>query len=162
MDAKNTIAELKARLAKAQSERDTWRAAGNQENYLAACSMVDALELQLDALENTTRFPLAGQAAIAAELCITYNGRSYGYRGYRYERFAEAVDYARLDRARAFADPGADSAAPLERLPVPSMVDLDLMRALGIRYADGVFHWREYRYDRLADAVAYARREETS
>ena len=162
MDAKSTIAELKVRLAKAESDRDTWRAAGNQENYLAAYSMVDALGLQLDALENIKRFPPAGQAAVAAELCITFNGRNYGYRGYRYDRFAEALDYARLDRTRAFADPDADDATSLERLPVPSEADLDLMRTLGISYADGVFHWREYRYDRLADAVAYARRGATS
>ena len=65
------------------------------------------------------------------------------HRGYRYDRFAEAVNYARLDRSRAFADPGADDAAPLERLAVPSEAELELMRTLGISYADGVFHWGE-------------------
>src|SRR5882762_10179503 len=111
---------------------------------LKAYSMVEALAMQLE------------------QLCITFNGRSYGYRGYRYDRFAEAVDYARLDRARAFADPGADDAAPLERAPAPSEAERRLMRAHGITFADGVFHWREYRYDRLADATAYADRGETS
>ena len=95
------------------------------------------------------------------EFCITFNGRSYGYRGYRYDRFAEAVDYARLDRSRAFADPGGDDTAPLVRLPVPSPAERRLMRAHSITFADGVFHWREYRYDRLADALAYARRDES-
>jgi hypothetical protein len=38
---------LKTRLARALSERDTWRAAGLQEQYLEAYSMVEALELQL-------------------------------------------------------------------------------------------------------------------
>ena len=39
---------LKTRLARALSERDAWRAAGLQEKYLEAYSMVEALELQLE------------------------------------------------------------------------------------------------------------------
>jgi hypothetical protein len=172
------IAGLKWRLARAESDRDTWRVAGMQENYLGACSMVDALTLQLDQLEASARFPTAPSVAIIApiepsagadgreramaELCITFNGRKYGYRGYRYDRFADAVNYARLDRSRAFADPGVDDGPPLERTPVPSEAELRVMRKLGITLADGVFHWREYRYDRLADAVAYARHGEAA
>ena len=98
----------------------------------------------------------------AAEPGITFNGRRYSYRGYRYDRLADAVNYAELDRSRAFADPGADDAAPLESVPRPSAGDRKRMRGLGITYADGVFHWDKYRYDRLADAIAYARRGETS
>jgi len=182
MDSKDTrisptllqdrIAGLKWRLARAESDRDTWRAAGMQENYLGACSMVDALTLQLEELERTAHESAAPRVAIIpsterpaatardelAELCITFNGRQYGYRGYRYDRFTDAVNYARLDRSRAFADPGADDASPLERTSAPSEAELALMRTLGIRFADGAFHWREYRYDRLADAVAYATR----
>jgi len=167
---------LKARLAKAESDRDTWRAAGHQESYLEACSMVDALALQLERLEGAARHPAAPRVPIipatkppgsspsaprdeVAKL-ITFNGRQYSYRGYRYDRLAEATDYARLDRSRAFADPGADDAAPLEPTAAPNEAELDLMRTLGIRFADGVFHWREYRYDRLADAMAYASREQ--
>ena len=162
MEPKTTITELKARLARAESERDTWRAAGRQEHYLEAYSMVEALAMQLEELERTARFAAAAQAPSvasaspgaspdtqarqAAGLGITYNGRSYGYGGYRYDRFAQAVHYARLDRARAFADPGTKDAAPLERVPRPS----------------GVFHWVKYRCDRLADAIAAARRGETS
>ena len=168
------IAELKARLAVAESGRDTWRAAGNQENYLAAYSMVEALAMQLEALERAARFPAEPEPASvssaspaspdasarqAAEPRITFNGRSYSYRGYHYDRLADAANYAELDRSRAFADPGADDAAPLERVPRPSAAEREHMRTLGITYADGVFSWREYRYDRLADAIAYARRE---
>jgi hypothetical protein len=171
------IAELKARLAIAESGRDTWRAARNQENYLAAYSMVEALAMQLEALERTRRFPAAAEAgsvyiaspaaspdASAGQAApgITFNGRRYSYRGFRYDHLADAVNYAELDRSRAFADPGADDAAPLERVPRPSAVEREHMRTLGITYADGVFSWGEYRYDRLADAIAYARRGETS
>ena len=179
MSLRADIAGLKARLGSAESERDAWRAAGRQENYLAAYSMAEALALQLEELERTERLAPAPRVAVIAatappadspdararemaELGITFNGRSFAYRGYRYDRFADAVNYARLDRARAFADPEADDAAPLERVAAPGEAEQELMRALGITFADGVFHWREYRYDRLADAVAYARRGETA
>jgi hypothetical protein len=44
------IAALEDRIARAESERNTWRISGIQEKYLEACSMVDALELQLERL----------------------------------------------------------------------------------------------------------------
>jgi len=44
------IAVMKARIAKAASDRDGWRAAGRQEKYLEAYLMVEALELQLERL----------------------------------------------------------------------------------------------------------------
>lgn len=53
------IAELRTRLAIAKSERDAWQAVGRQENYVAACAMVDALVLRLDRLQETRRFPVA-------------------------------------------------------------------------------------------------------
>jgi hypothetical protein len=36
------------RIAKAESDRDAWRVAGNEEKYLEAYFLVEALELQLD------------------------------------------------------------------------------------------------------------------
>ena len=58
------VAALQQRIAKAETDRDTWRASGMQENYLEACSMVDALTLQLD-LERTVRRLDAESASIA-------------------------------------------------------------------------------------------------
>lgn len=175
-EMKSALAELNARLAKAESERDTWRAAGRQENYLAACSMADALEMQIQQLQRAARYAAVQstttastaapadspdpRAREAAEFCVSSKGGRFYYRGYRYDRFADAVNYARLDRARGFNEPGADNTAPLELAMLPNETDQNLMRALGISFADGVFHWREYRYDRLTDAVAYARRDE--
>jgi hypothetical protein len=49
------IATLRKRLARALAERDGWHAAGNQEKYLAASAMVDALRLQLGKLEAAPR-----------------------------------------------------------------------------------------------------------
>jgi hypothetical protein len=175
--AESQIAGLKWRLARAEADRDTWRAAGMQENYLGACSLVDGLNLQLDQLEATARLPATPSVALIApteppaastparagetsELSITSIGRQYGYRGYRYDRFTDAIDYARLDRSRAFADPGVDDALPLEHSTTPSESELALMRTLGISFTAGVFQWRQFRYERLADAVVYARREQ--
>jgi hypothetical protein len=42
---------LQLRVAKAEVERDAWQAAGLQEKYLEAYSMVEALHLQLDRLQ---------------------------------------------------------------------------------------------------------------
>lgn len=47
------IAALRARIRKAESERDVWRASGRQEKYLEAYLMVDALELQLERLRKS-------------------------------------------------------------------------------------------------------------
>ena len=66
----NQIAGLKSRLARAGSDCATWRVAGMQENYLGACSMVDALALQLHQLE--------GSGREMAQLCVTFDGRKYG------------------------------------------------------------------------------------
>ena len=56
------IAATRKRLATAESERTTWRLSGMQEKYLESCSMVDALELQLNRLEK-----VALEAALTGE-----------------------------------------------------------------------------------------------
>ena len=53
--AKLAIAALRKRVAAAEFRRSTWLLSGDQERYLEACSMVDALELQLTALEKAER-----------------------------------------------------------------------------------------------------------
>ena len=58
MTKQQDLDALKARLVKALSERDAWLAAGVQEKYLEAYSMVEALELQLERFG--TRSPGSG------------------------------------------------------------------------------------------------------
>jgi hypothetical protein len=48
MTLRQDIAALRARIARAEFERDTWHAAKMSEKYLEAYSLVEALELQLD------------------------------------------------------------------------------------------------------------------
>lgn len=55
MSVHEDIAVLQIRIAKAESERDSWRVSGMQEKYLEAYSMVEALELQLDFLRRAAR-----------------------------------------------------------------------------------------------------------
>jgi hypothetical protein len=50
MTFKEEIAEVQGRIARAQSERDAWRAAGRQERYLEAYSRIAALDVQLEQL----------------------------------------------------------------------------------------------------------------
>ena len=75
------IVAMRARIAKAEAERDTWRTSGNQEKYLEAYSAVEALDLQLEGLRqqgvrNTAR---AQAGAAAGELPVGYNGPRYRY-----------------------------------------------------------------------------------
>ena len=55
MSVHEDIAALHVRIARAESERDSWRVSGMQEKYLEAYSMVEALELQLDFLRRAAR-----------------------------------------------------------------------------------------------------------
>jgi hypothetical protein len=49
MTLEQDIAAIRDRIAKAEADRDAWRAAGLQEKYLEACGLVDRLERQFDA-----------------------------------------------------------------------------------------------------------------
>lgn len=44
------LAALRLRLAKAEADRDTWRAAGREEQYMAAYFLVESLQLQIEQL----------------------------------------------------------------------------------------------------------------
>ena len=48
MTFQDEITAMRARIAKAESQRDTWQASGMQEKYLEAYLRVEALEQQLD------------------------------------------------------------------------------------------------------------------
>ena len=47
MTTQDEIDAIKKRIAKTQSQRDAWRAAGLEEKYLEAYFLVEALELQI-------------------------------------------------------------------------------------------------------------------
>jgi hypothetical protein len=125
MTLKEEIAELRQRIAKAQSDRDTWLASGRQEKYLEAYSLVEALELRLDGLHQ--------QGLLALRRSMR-----------------PASDAADLED---FGDPGPGA----EELEAPGPSQRELMAELDISFRDGVYRLGVHRYDRLVDAVAYAR-----
>jgi hypothetical protein len=117
------------------------------------------------AQESSTATDMAVQTAspldeqrLKTELGIRRMGWRYEYRGYRYDRLADAAAYARVDRERQHdqaaleASPQADKAPPM-----PSLDDLALMAAWEIRFDAGFYSFQQYRYEHLCDAVAYAR-----
>ena len=157
------IVAMQARLAKAEAERDTWRTSGMQEKYLGAYSAVEALEAQLEALRQQGLRNMAQSAGdrhrLMAGFSISYNGRHYRYDRYRYDLLEDAVDYARLQCAlppREHLD-AADAMAASEVVEAPDESGRELMAAHGITFQDGIYRLGEYRYDRLVDAVNYAR-----
>jgi len=170
------ISDLQSRIARAHVERDTWRASGMQEKYLEAHSTVDALELQLEALRQqglraTARNEPANDAAIPAameeppadreglmaEFAITFNGRQYQYDRYRYDRLNDAVEYAKLRRSAPSPHDGGMAMPAVQMVQSPDGAQRQLMRSLAITFDEGVYHLGAYRYDRLADAINYAR-----
>jgi hypothetical protein len=178
MDYAADIAVLKVRLATAETQRNTWRAAGTQEKYLEACSMVDALELQIGALVQTARRAAliaalppepapsvakvpaespAERERLMAEFAISFNGRHYQYGRHRYGLLANAVNYAQRQRSNSGPNPRhLLGAAPPQAAEVPSEAQRKLMSSVAITFQDGVYRLGDYRYDRLADALDYA------
>ena len=104
---------------------------------------------------NTTQ-PAAANEALAAQLEISFDGRRYAYRQYRYDRFDDAVNYARTNRNRPdFACD--DGFVPNWSSPFhPTDEDMQLMKPYGITYSGGCYVYGNYRYDQLEYAMAYA------
>jgi hypothetical protein len=131
MSIREEITALQARIAKAQSERDTWQGSGMQEKYLEAYSLVEALEVQLERLRQEglrtfaknrasvgallTRRPPSGSAAGSAPdapgepepaiagFSLAYSGRQYEHDGYRYDCLADTINSANPQCASAKA-----------------------------------------------------------
>lgn len=97
------------------------------------------------------------RANAAARLGITWNGRHYCYRHYRYDRLDNALAYARHE-ASLPARADADESRSAEVVEVPATARLEEMQAMGVTYAHGVYALGAYRYERLDDALAQARR----
>lgn len=163
MSSLEDIAAIEVRIAKAESERDSWRSSRRQEKYLEAYSMVEALELQLDRLRKAPPSvakrdeTLPERERLMAEFSIAFNGRHYLYGSYRYDHLSDAVNYARLRRASVGAEEQIGAMPAPEQVEAPSESQRQLMSTLDITFLHGLYRLGTYRYDRLADAIAYAR-----
>jgi len=104
------------------------------------------------------RVPSAEGERQMAELGISLQGVDFDYKGYRYEELAHAVAYARL-RNSSYAD-SEDGTPPRHRraFVAPTRAEQTLMDSLGIQFDGRRFRFAGFSYDRLADAVSYARR----
>lgn len=94
-----------------------------------------------------------------AELGVTFDGRGYCYREYRYDLLSDALSYARQDHASSSYQE-EDAAAPQSTQWVepekPTEAERQLMARLAITFDGKHYRYRDYRYDRLADAIHYA------
>jgi hypothetical protein len=103
------------------------------------------------------RAPTEEEERQMAELGIHREGPDYDYRGYRYEKWSDAVAYACMARPDAADD---EVGPPRRHRHAASLSDADRasMAALGIQFDGRSFRFGAYRYDLLADAVQSARR----
>ncbi|WBS01961.1 hypothetical protein OU994_27505 [Pseudoduganella sp. SL102] len=106
---------------------------------------------------NPANNPASNPADTGTALEVTFDGRHYHFRQHCYDRLDDALRYASAQHAT----PGfvRDPAFRPQWLPefAPDEAQLRLMRELDIGFAAGRFSFGAYRYDRLEDAVAFAR-----
>lgn len=95
------------------------------------------------------------------ELRIWFDGRSYHYQEYCYDRLADATAYAKADRRRPGYRP-----VPLpqswKQWVEPTSDELKIMATSGIVFARGTYRYGEFQYDFLEQALAYARHTSAS
>lgn len=97
------------------------------------------------------------EKAAAIALGISFDGKQYRYLDYRYDRLSDAVSYAHRESDdtgyRIPAGTFSEWKAPIE----PTVEQAAQMAASSITFDGRSYIFAEYRYDRLADALIYAR-----
>lgn len=94
--------------------------------------------------------------AIMQKHAITYGDGYFHFSGYRYERLNDAAAYALLIGARSCAVDSCGSVMQAKPAALLSETDCRRMAMLNIVRDRGSFRWGPYRYERVADAIAYA------
>lgn len=94
-----------------------------------------------------------------AEFSVGRDGLRYHYNGYRYDKWQDAVAYARLMRGRPWQADAGGTFVPGHRPAAATDAQHALMASLDIRFDDGAYRFGDFRYDRLSDAVTYAKRD---
>ena len=100
--------------------------------------------------------PGADEKRQAAELGVGFDGRYYRYRDYRYDHLADALNYARLERAKLGKVPAGGQPQWLEPVQ-PTDEERKLMAQYAITFDGRFFVYDGYRYDRCIDAANYAK-----
>lgn len=102
---------------------------------------------------------LDDRTALMSRYSIGFDGRRYDFEGYHYDRLADAVAYARLERSR---DPPsapliASMAVRDEPPRKPDAAEEQVMAEFGISFTAGFYEFAGFRYEHLAAAADYAR-----
>jgi len=92
----------------------------------------------------------------AMRMGVSFNGIQFIYRNFKYDRLSDACSYAESDIGREGKLPAAAAFSDWLPRPTPSSSDQALMQQFGIAFEDLRYKFRDYRYDRLEDAVNYA------
>jgi hypothetical protein len=92
-----------------------------------------------------------------ARLWISHDGRGYAYDGYHYDRLSDAVGYAKLMRSRLLQQDLGGPSSHSKTIDAPTGAERELMASLAIHFEAGAYRFESFHYDRLADAVNYAR-----
>jgi hypothetical protein len=94
-----------------------------------------------------------------AQFHVGYDGRRYHRNGYRYDRLEDAVAYARLVDSTPGRAETIGTYAQGDPLARPTDAEQALMVSLGIRFDEGAYRFESFRYDKLSDAVNYAKQQ---
>ncbi len=87
---------------------------------------------------------------------VTFDGHSYRYREYRYDLLSDALSYARLDPSRSTYQKAATTSSQWIEPEKPTEAEQQQMARLAITFDGKHYRYRDYRYDRLVDAIDYA------
>lgn len=93
---------------------------------------------------------------LAARFEISFDGKRYSFREYRYDQFQDALRYAMTEHAKIGFMRDEVFRPNWAAKYHPSDDEERTMSQYGIAYFDGRFLYGGYRYDQLRDAVAYA------
>jgi hypothetical protein len=87
---------------------------------------------------------------------VGFDGRKYRYKSFSYDKSSDALNYSRLDRTRLVSGSAPKDHPEWVEATVPTPIEQQQMKDLGITYDGKYYRYKEYRYDRVADAVNYA------
>lgn len=107
----------------------------------------------------TSKPEQADRERLMAELSVGQDGPRYHYNGYRYDNWQDAVAYASLMRDRPWQRDAGGSFVANRQPAAATDAEHALMAALDIRFDGRAYRYGEFRYDRLSDAVNYAKRD---
>ena len=93
------------------------------------------------------------------EFNVGHDGLRYHYKGYRYDKWQDAVAYASLMRDRPWQHDAGGSFVAGQKIAPSTDAEHALMASLHIRFDEGVYRFADFRYDKLSDAVNYAQRD---